>query len=268
MEVTGGTSSSVALAVEGLAEWGGPGEVLVGGGGHGPAVAVGDPVVIAAHEGQVRDVGGAAVAPPGDVVGVAPADGCVTAGEHAAAVACGEGSALVAVGEADLAAQVQRHPQRVHDQGGDDRVAQQAGGGLGVDVEPVRGDRRPAPLDQISQIPVPAGQSPLLLHFVYTDDGLYVPAGSAPLPSTAIMLAVPDLAIEGRLGSLDAETIATNAPLTVDSVKYIVGQAVTDESKRDLKKCDELVQACFASNDYKEGRKAFMEKRKPAFTGS
>ena len=65
-----------------------------------------------------------------------------------------------------------------------------------------------------------------------------------------------------------AETIAANAPLTVDSVKYIVGQAVIDESKRNLTKCDELVQACFASNDYKEGRKAFMEKRKPVFTGS
>jgi len=78
---------------------------------------------------------------------------------------------------------------------------------------------------------------------------------------------VPDAELEGYVKDY-AETIAANAPLTVDSVKYIVGQAVADESKRNLKKCDELVQACFASNDYKEGRKAFMEKRKPAFTGS
>jgi len=46
-----------------------------------------------------------------------------------------------------------------------------------------------------------------------------------------------------------ADTIAVNAPLTVDSVKFIVAQAVADESKRDLKKSDDLVQACFASND-------------------
>jgi len=78
---------------------------------------------------------------------------------------------------------------------------------------------------------------------------------------------VPDGELEDYVRNY-AETIAANAPLTVDSVKFIVAQALLDESKRDLKRCDELVQACFASSDYTEGRKAFMEKRKPVFTGS
>jgi len=65
-----------------------------------------------------------------------------------------------------------------------------------------------------------------------------------------------------------AETIANNAPLTVKAAKFIVGQTVKDESKRDLQRCAELVETCFKSNDYTEGRRAFMEKRKPAFTGT
>ena len=65
-----------------------------------------------------------------------------------------------------------------------------------------------------------------------------------------------------------ADTIAANAPLTVNSIKFIVGEALKDESKRDLKRCSDLVAQCFASKDYIEGRQAFMEKRKPIFTGS
>ena len=64
-----------------------------------------------------------------------------------------------------------------------------------------------------------------------------------------------------------AARIADNAPLTVASIKTLVGEALKDESERDLQLCREVVDRCFASADYVEGRTAFMEKRKPRFSG-
>jgi enoyl-CoA hydratase len=63
------------------------------------------------------------------------------------------------------------------------------------------------------------------------------------------------------------ERIAANAPLTVASIKTLVAQALKDESQRDPALCRAVVERCFASADYVEGRRAFMEKRKPRFTG-
>jgi enoyl-CoA hydratase/carnithine racemase len=65
-----------------------------------------------------------------------------------------------------------------------------------------------------------------------------------------------------------AATIAGNAPLTVGSIKTLVGQVLKDAAQRDEALCREVVERCFASADYVEGRRAFMEKRKPAFTGT
>jgi enoyl-CoA hydratase len=64
-----------------------------------------------------------------------------------------------------------------------------------------------------------------------------------------------------------ATTIAANAPLTVASIKTLVAQVLKDESQRDMKLCQDVVDRCFNSEDYKEGRQAFMEKRKAKFVG-
>lgn len=63
------------------------------------------------------------------------------------------------------------------------------------------------------------------------------------------------------------DTIAENAPMTMLAVKRTVEELLTLSPDADLAECDRLVAACFASEDYIEGRTAFMEKRRAVFKG-
>lgn len=62
-----------------------------------------------------------------------------------------------------------------------------------------------------------------------------------------------------------ARAIAANAPLTIRSSKHIIGEALKGQPDEAL--CDRLYRDCFESEDYKEGRQAFLEKRPPQFQG-
>jgi enoyl-CoA hydratase/carnithine racemase len=77
---------------------------------------------------------------------------------------------------------------------------------------------------------------------------------------------VPEPELEASVRRL-AGTIADNAPLTVKAAKMAINAAAVDPERRRLDEVDAAIRACFASADYIEGRRAFMEKRKPAFRG-
>lgn len=77
---------------------------------------------------------------------------------------------------------------------------------------------------------------------------------------------VPDEQLEGYVREY-AQTIASNAPLTIRAVKETVRELSKDPAERDLERSEALVTACFSSEDYVEGRRAFMEKRPPEFKG-
>jgi enoyl-CoA hydratase len=64
-----------------------------------------------------------------------------------------------------------------------------------------------------------------------------------------------------------ADSVARNAPLTVRAAKRTIKELSRVSGAADLELCRQLAAECFASDDYLEGARAFMEKREPRFTG-
>lgn len=151
------------------------------------------------------------------------------------------------------------------------------GGGMAVAMA---ADMRFASTD--SQFGIPAAR----LSIAYGIDGLHKlvhlvgPAMASEIMFTArrvepeeaqriglINRAVPVEGLESTVREI-AETICRNAPLSINASKYTIGQILTDKEDRDYDEIKRLSKQCFDSNDYKEGREAFMEKRSPVFTGT
>ena len=64
-----------------------------------------------------------------------------------------------------------------------------------------------------------------------------------------------------------ARTISGNAPLAIEAAKITIAQVLKDPGKRDMDAIRNIGTACMDSEDFREGRRAFMEKRKPQFQG-
>jgi enoyl-CoA hydratase len=64
-----------------------------------------------------------------------------------------------------------------------------------------------------------------------------------------------------------ARTISGNAPLAVQAAKITIAHVLRDPDKRDMDAIKQIGTACMDSEDFREGRQAFMEKRKPHFKG-
>lgn len=77
---------------------------------------------------------------------------------------------------------------------------------------------------------------------------------------------VPVAELEARTQEY-AQGIAANAPMTLKAVKRAFLELEKDEARRDMSAAQALIDACFRSEDYQEGRRAFAEKRPAVFKG-
>jgi enoyl-CoA hydratase/carnithine racemase len=64
-----------------------------------------------------------------------------------------------------------------------------------------------------------------------------------------------------------ARQIAAGAPLTIRAAIKAIHEALKPSPERDVDAVQAMTQACYASEDYLEGQRAFAEKRKPVFQG-
>jgi enoyl-CoA hydratase/carnithine racemase len=76
----------------------------------------------------------------------------------------------------------------------------------------------------------------------------------------------PDAELEAFVGGIIG-MLCDNAPLSIANSKTIIEEYVKSSGKPDAKRMAAAIAACGKSSDYQEGRRAFMEKRKPRFQG-